>query len=140
MKNILRVEEAAMAVLGIYFLTIHNLHLSVWIWLLLFFSPDISMLGYLVNAKVGAISYNIFHHKAIAIAVVGMGFFMKIEVVMVIGILLFAHSYFDRMIGYGLKYFNSFNDTHLGKLKKDKTVVSGNFRHSLILTMEKHEK
>ena len=64
MKNILRAEDEAMAVLGIYFLTIHNLHLSVWIWLLLFFSPDISMLVYLINAKVGAISYNNFHHKA----------------------------------------------------------------------------
>ena len=126
MKNILRTEETAMAALGIYFLTIHNLHLSVWIWLLLFFSPDISMLGYLVNAKVGAISYNIFHHKAIAIGIVGIGFFMKIEVVMVIGILLFAHSSFDRMMGYGLKYYSSFNDTHLGKIKKDKTVVVRN--------------
>ena len=126
MKNILRAEETAMAALGIYFLTIHNLHLSVWIWLLLFFSPDISMLGYLVNAKVGAISYNIFHHKAIAITLVGMGFFMKIEVVMVIGILLFAHSSFDRMMGYGLKYYSSFNDTHLGKIKKDKSVVVRN--------------
>ena len=123
MKNILRAEETAMAALGIYYLTIHNLHLSVWIWLLLFFSPDISMLGYLVNTKVGAISYNIFHHKAIAIALVGMGFFMKIEVVMVIGILLFAHSSFDRMMGYGLKHYSSFNDTHLGKIKKDKSVV-----------------
>ena len=126
MKNILRAEETAMAALGIYFLTIHNLHLSVWIWLLLFFSPDISMLGYLVNAKVGAISYNIFHHKAIAITLVGMGFFMKIEVVMVIGILLFAHSSFDRMMGYGLKYYRSFYDTHLGKIKKDKSVVVRN--------------
>ena len=126
MKNILRTEETAMAALGIYFLTIHNLHLSVWIWLLLFFSSDISMLGYLVNAKVGAISYNIFHHKAIAIGIVGIGFFMKIEVVMVIGILLFAHSSFDRMMGYGLKYYSSFNDTHLGKIKKDKTVVVRN--------------
>jgi len=127
MKNILRAEETAMAALGIYFLSIHNLHFSVWIWLIFFFSPDISMLGYLVNAKAGAISYNIFHHKGIAIAVVGIGFIMKIEVVMVIGILLFAHSSFDRMMGYGLKYFSSFNDTHLGNLKKDKTVVSGNF-------------
>ena len=126
MKNVLRLEEAAMTALGIYFLTIHNLNISIWLWLLIFFSPDISMLVYLVNAKVGAISYNIFHHKAIAIALVGMGFFMKIEVVMVIGILLFAHSSFDRMMGYGLKYYSSFNDTHLGKIKKDKSVVVRN--------------
>jgi hypothetical protein len=30
------------------------------------------------------------------------------------------------MMGYGLKYFSSFNDTHLGKLKKDKIVVGRN--------------
>lgn len=108
-----------MAVLGIYFLTIHNLNISIWLWFLIFFSPDISMLGYLVNAKAGAISYNIFHHKAIAIAVGGMGYFMNIEVVLVIGILLFAHSSFDRVMGYGLKYYSSFNNTHLGKIKED---------------------
>jgi len=123
MENILRAEETAMAALGIYFLSIHNLHLSVWICLIIFFSPDISMLGYLVNAKVGAISYNIFHHKAIAIAAVGMGFFMKIEVLMVIGILLFAHSSFYGMMGYGLTFLSCFNDTYIGKLKKDKNIV-----------------
>ena len=77
------------------------------------------MLGYFVNAKAGAISYNIFHHKAIAIAVAGIGYFMKIEVVLVIGILLFAHSSFDRVMGYGLKYYRSFNDTHLGEIKEE---------------------
>ncbi len=122
MKNILRLEEIGMTAIGVYFLTIHNLNISIWIWLLIFFSPDISMLGYLINAKVGAISYNIFHHKGLAIAVAGIGYFMKIEVMLVIGILLFAHSSFDRMIGYGLKYHSSFNDTHLGKIKKDKSI------------------
>ncbi|MCW3093796.1 MAG: hypothetical protein JWP81_4865 [Ferruginibacter sp.] len=122
MKYILQIEEAAMTVLGIYFLTIYNLHLSTWIWLLLFFSPDISMLGYLINPKAGAISYNVFHHKAIAIAIAAAGYFMHVEVLLSTGILLFAHSSFDRMMGYGLKYYSSFNDTHLGKLKKDKTI------------------
>ena len=127
MKNVLKLEEIAMAAIGIYLLTIYNLNMSIWIWLLLFFSPDISMLGYIVNAKAGAITYNIFHHKGIAIVITAVGYFMNVEVVLSIGILLFAHSSFDRMMGYGLKYFSSFNDTHLGKLKKDKTVISGNF-------------
>jgi len=79
----------------------------------------------LVNAKVGAVTYNIFHHKGIAIACVGLGFFLKIEVMLAIGILLFAHSSFDRIMGYGLKYYSSFNDTHLGRLKKVKTIDNG---------------
>ena len=53
MKNILKLEELAMTATGIFLLTIYNLNISIWI--LLFFSPDISMLGYLVNAKAGAI-------------------------------------------------------------------------------------
>ena len=126
MKNVLKLEEIAMAAIGIYLLTIYNLNISIWIWLLLFFSPDISMLGYVVNAKDGAITYNIFHHKGIAIAITAVGYFMHVEVVLSIGILLFAHSSFDRMMGYGLKYYSSFNDTHLGKIKKDKIVVGQN--------------
>jgi len=126
MKNVLKLEEIAMAAIGIYLLTIYNLNMSIWIWLLLFFSPDISMLGYIVNAKAGAITYNIFHHKGIAIVITAVGYLMNVEVVLSIGILLFAHSSFDRMMGYGLKYYSSFNDTHLGKIKKDKIDVGQN--------------
>lgn len=113
-----------MTVVGIYFLSIYNMDLSIWIWLLLFFSPDISMLGYLINPKAGAISYNVFHHKAIAIGIVAAGYFMHVEVLLSIGVLLFTHSSFDRMMGYGLKYYSSFNDTHLGKLRKER--ITGN--------------
>jgi hypothetical protein len=31
MKNILKLEEAAMTVLGIYFLSFHNLGIPIWI-------------------------------------------------------------------------------------------------------------
>jgi len=116
MKYIIRVEEAAMAGLGIYFLAEHDLHIKWWIWILLFFSPDIGMLGYLINNKIGAVSYNIFHHKGIAILLIATGICLKEEVLLTIGILLFAHSSFDRMMGYGLKHYSGFKDTHLGKL------------------------
>ena len=118
MKTILKLEEIGMTAIAIYLLTIHNLHIAIWIWFFIFFSPDVSMLGYLVNPKVGAITYNIFHHRGIAVVIIGIGYLMKIEVVLSAGILLFAHASFDRIWGYGLKYHNSFNDTHLGKLKK----------------------
>ena len=32
-----------------------------WVYLLLVLGPDIGMLGYLINEKAGAVSYNIFH-------------------------------------------------------------------------------
>ena len=116
MKTVLKLEEAAMAALAIYLLSRHNLGLPVWLWVLLFFAPDISMLGYLVNEKIGAISYNLFHHKGFAIVLATAGYYWQNELVLCIGILLFAHSSFDRIWGYGLKYADSFKNTHLGRL------------------------
>lgn len=107
-----------MAVIAIYFLTIYNLGLSVWLWILLFFTPDIGMLGYLVNTKVGAVIYNLFHHKGIALSLATTGYFLNNDILTAIGILLFAHSSFDRIWGYGLKYEDSFKNTHLGSLEK----------------------
>ena len=118
MKTILKSEEAAMTAIAIYLLTIYNLHLSFWIWAILFFTPDIGMLGYLVNTKVGAVTYNFFHHKGIALALGASGYYFHNDVMVAIGILLFAHSSFDRMLGYGLKYQDSFKNTHLGSLEK----------------------
>ena len=118
MKTILKLEEAAMTAVGIYLLTIYNLHLSFWIWAILFFSPDIGMLGYLVNTKVGAAVYNLFHHKGIAVAIAATGYYLHNDVLTAIGILLFAHASFDRIMGYGLKYEDTFKNTHLGSLEK----------------------
>ena len=120
MKTILSLEEAVMTAVGIYLLTIYNLHLSFWIWAILFFSPDIGMLGYVVNTKVGAAVYNLFHHKGIAIALAVAGYYFHYDVMTAIGILLFAHASFDRILGYGLKYEDSFKNTHLGNLEKNK--------------------
>jgi hypothetical protein len=116
MKTVLKLEELAMTFAGIYFLYLYNLGLPWWAWVLLFFAPDIGMLGYLVNNKVGAISYNIFHHKGVALALAFAGYFIGNEVLLAIGVLLFAHSSFDRMMGYGLKHYEGFKSTHLGSL------------------------
>lgn len=112
----IQMEEVAITALAIYFLSQHTLGLSWWIWILLFFSPDVSMIGYLFGTKTGAMTYNLFHHRAIALMVVAIGFFSKQELWTSIGILLFAHSSFDRMLGYGLKYRDSFKHTHLGTM------------------------
>lgn len=108
-----------MTAVAIYFLSIYNLGLPVWLWILLFFTPDIGMLGYLVNTKVGALSYNIFHHKGLALAIAFTGYYLHNDVLTATGILLFAHSAFDRMLGYGLKFADSFKHTHLGSPEKN---------------------
>ncbi|MBX9784161.1 MAG: DUF4260 domain-containing protein [Chitinophagaceae bacterium] len=120
MKTTLKLEEAAMTAVAIYFLSNYNLGLSVWVWVILFFAPDISMLGYLINTKMGAVCYNLFHHKGIALVIAMTGFYLHHDGVTATGILLFAHASFDRIWGYGLKYEDSFKNTHLGSLEKVK--------------------
>lgn len=120
MKNIIKLEEAAITLVSIYFLSKYNLGLSVWIWIPLFLSPDISMLGYLVGTRVGAITYNLFHHRGIALVLAAAGYYLHNDLLTAIGILLFAHSSFDRMMGYGLKFSDSFKHTHLGWLPQKK--------------------
>lgn len=122
MKNLIKLEEAAITATSIYFLYLYNLGLSVWVWIPLFLSPDISMLGYLINTRVGAFTYNLFHHRAVGLALAFAGYFIHIPLLLTIGILLVAHSSFDRMLDYGLKYTDSFKHTHLGFLP-DKTKM-----------------
>ena len=117
MKNLLRLEEAAMFIVIIYLLYI--LGVSWWVYFILLLGPDIGMLGYLVNNKAGAILYNAFHHKGIAILIYTLGLYLQIQLLQIAGLILFGHSSMDRMFGYGLKYFTGFKDTHLGLIGKE---------------------
>ncbi len=114
MKTILKLEELAQFVLGIFLFS--QLDYAWWWFPALLLTPDIGMLGYLVNPKVGAISYNIFHHKAIAIAIGLAGFYFDNPLLILIGVILFSHASFDRIFGYGLKFQDDFKNTHLGKI------------------------
>ena len=116
MKNTLKMEESAMTLGALYFLSRYNLNLPLWIWVILFFAPDIGMLGYLINTKIGALTYNFLHHKGIAIAVATVGYYLDTDLLTATGILLFAHASFDRIWGYGLKFPDNFKHTHLGTL------------------------
>jgi len=50
----------------------------------------------------------------------GTGWLMHQEGLLAAGLLLLAHSAFDRVWGYGLKYNDQFNHTHLGMVGKQK--------------------
>src|SRR5579864_5736048 len=120
MKTIIALEEAAMTAIAFYFISQLHISFSWWLYPFLFLSPDMSALGYIVNNKVGAVSYNLFHHKGIAILVGVLGIVLKNEYWMFAGLMLFAHSSFDRMLGYGLKTYQGFGFTHLGLIGRQK--------------------
>lgn len=114
MKTILKIEELAQLLLGIFLFA--QTGWSWWWFAGLFFLPDLGMIGYAINNRAGALLYNILHHKAVGIALFLSGFYLISEYLQIAGIIIFAHSAFDRMLGYGLKYEKGFKFTHLGNL------------------------
>lgn len=114
MKTSLKIEELAMFVFGIVLFSETNY--AWWLFPLLLLTPDIGMLGYLINKRMGAFTYNLLHHKAIALAVLVLGYFLALNTVILAGIILFSHAAMDRIFGYGLKYPTGFKHTHLGTI------------------------
>lgn len=116
MKTIIKLEEAALFILGIFLF--NRLNFEWWWFLVLILAPDLSMLGYLFGNKIGAFFYNLFHHKAMALLIYATGCYLSIETIQLAGIILFSHSAMDRIFGYGLKYEKGFKYTHLGEIGK----------------------
>jgi hypothetical protein len=112
MKDLIRFEEAMMLMLAAYLKT--NLPYEWWLYWALFLAPDIGIAGYAINARVGAFTYNLLHHKGVAVILFLAGVYFTSDSLQFVGLLLFGHSSFDRMLGYGLKYPDSFKNTHLG--------------------------
>ena len=56
---LLRIEE--LALLTAIVLLYHHLHFSWLTFVILFLAPDLFMLGYLLNARIGAALYNLAH-------------------------------------------------------------------------------
>jgi len=122
MKSLLKLEELAELLLAIFVFA--HLPYAWWVLPAAFLLPDLSMLGYLAGPRVGAASYNLLHHKALAIAVGLAGWLLGVPVLVLAGTILLFHSAFDRLLGYGLKYSTGFQDTHLGRVGKEAVAVA----------------
>ena len=94
----------------------HSLHLNWWFYGILFFTPDVFMLGYLINLRIGASLYNLGHTYATAGFVLAMGWLLGSTALFAVGLIWCAHIGFDRLLGYGLKCDSGFKDTHLQKV------------------------
>ena len=116
MIKLLKLEELALFALSISLIA--RLPYAWYWWLVWILAPDLSMIAYLGGNTIGAIGYNFFHHKGVAIAIYLAGFYTGHPAMEYAGLILFGHSCMDRGMGYGLKYFSGFGDTHLGKIGK----------------------
>ena len=113
-RMLLRIEGACIFAIAIVLYA--RLGESWWLFAILFLAPDLSFLGYLAGARLGAMTYNLLHTIAAPILLALAGLFVPYEPAMAIALIWLAHCGFDRALGYGLKYETGFGFTHLGRI------------------------
>lgn len=91
-----------------------------WLYPALLLVPDIFMLGYLANTKVGAFLYNLGHSYFAPSIMIFLAWSSDSKMALAIGVIWLGHIGMDRFLGYGLKYDSSFKHTHFGDLNKSK--------------------
>ena len=111
---LLRIEETAILAAATF--AYQHLHQSWLLFALLFFTPDIFMLGYLLNTHLGAATYNLAHTLSLPVALLFAGYLLHWQLAPPIALIWIAHITFDRLLGFGLKYPISFKGTHLQRI------------------------
>jgi len=89
-----------------------------WLVPLTLLIPDLTMIGYLGGTRLGACLYNLGHSPPLPAAVVAIGWWQDKSLIVALGLVWLAHIGLDRLLGYGLKYGDHFQHTHLGRLGK----------------------
>jgi hypothetical protein len=112
----LRIEGLAAFIAG---LAIYGANGGAWLLVVpLLLVPDLSMVGYLRDPRLGAFTYNLVHTWASGLVVLGLGVWSGTGWLILAGAILVAHVGMDRAAGYGLKLPSAFHDTHMGRIGK----------------------
>jgi Domain of unknown function (DUF4260) len=114
---LLRLE--ALLVLLIALICYSGLHGSWLLFLVLFLAPDVSLLGYLAegNGRFAATCYNALHCYAVPLGVALIGWRLHSVVTERTTAIWVAHIALDRLIGFGLKYAQAANPTHMQSVR-----------------------
>ncbi len=110
---LLRAEGLAVAILCIVIFSQSGA--SWWLFAALILVPDLSMCFYLVGPRGGAIAYNALHAYLGPVALLGASAALAAPAGISIALIWGAHIGIDRALGFGLKYQEAFNSTHLGR-------------------------
>jgi hypothetical protein len=111
----LRLEALAAAALSAVFYA--RTGASWWLFAALWLTPDLSMLGYLGGARLGARIYNSIHSYVTPATLAVTALLLHSPALLPFALIWINHIAVDRLLGYGLKYPAGFKWTHLGPLK-----------------------
>jgi Domain of unknown function (DUF4260) len=114
----LRLEGLAL-LLAVLYGYVKVSHFEAWgLCIFLLFLPDISIIGYAVSTRVGAILYNLAHSLILPLFVFSVWLASPRRIILYFALMWLAHVGMDRALGYGLKYDDDFKHTHLGWIGK----------------------
>jgi hypothetical protein len=108
---LLCIEETLLFILTLF--AYQHLHFSWLLFAILFLTPDLFMLGYLLNPRAGAAFYNLAHTLTLPLALLLASYIQHWHLSTELALIWTAHIFADRLLGYGLKYPTFFKDTHL---------------------------
>jgi hypothetical protein len=111
---LLRIEELGLLTAAVVIYA--HFHFSWLLFAALFLAPDLFLLGYLFNPRIGSALYNLGHTLFIPLALFCAAYTARRPLVLAIAIIWAGHIAFDRLLGYGLKYPAHFKDTHLQRV------------------------
>ncbi len=111
---LLRMEALVLLIGGI--LLFANAGGVWWVFLVCLFVPDLSAIPYMINLRVGAVSYNLVHTYAMPLVLLFAALSSENTALVQIAAIWLAHIGMDRVIGYGLKYASGFKDTHMQRV------------------------
>ncbi len=113
-RLLLRAEGAVLLLLSLGLYAVID---GGWLlFLALILVPDLSILGYLSGARVGAVVYNTVHALVLPALLVGAALLGAGPRFLDLALIWTAHIGADRMLGFGLKYPSAFRETHLQRV------------------------
>ena len=116
-------SEAAVLLIGSLIAFSHTRE-PWWLFAAFLFVPDFSCAGYLQGNRVGAFLYNVAHATPLPAVLIALGYFQRSPLAEALGLVWIVHIGVDRLLGYGLKYADSFQHTHLGVLGRHRHEAS----------------
>jgi hypothetical protein len=90
------------------------------LYIVLILAPDLFMLGYLRGPRVGAAVYNLGHTWLLPGILALVGILGGAGLTIDIALIWVGHIGMDRLLGYGLKLPTAFQDTHLGRIGRNR--------------------
>ena len=105
-----------LAILAVSLFLYGNLSFGWGTFALFLLAPDLAIIPYLINKRVGQVIYNLVHTIIFPLALGVYSVLNTNDLGLQASLIWFAHIGMDHLFGYGLKYSGSFKETHFSRV------------------------